>query len=191
MLGACSEHAPSNLQKLPHGFARELYQDVILDHHGRPRNRREMPDASAKASGHNPLCGDRVTVFVEDGRRRPAGRHLRRHRLRHLAGLGLDDDRLPEGPDAQPRSPTSPPPSSAGDRAGHGDAGRRRPGREARGLRRRARLPVAREVRVAGVACPPCGARAAGSASSRPNSRPGRAILLGCPRPPIPTARWR
>jgi nitrogen fixation protein NifU and related proteins len=43
---------------------RELYQDVILDHHKRPRNRREMPEASAKASGHNPLCGDRVSVFV-------------------------------------------------------------------------------------------------------------------------------
>jgi nitrogen fixation NifU-like protein len=44
---------------------RELYQDVILDHHRRPRNRREMPEASAKASGYNPLCGDRVSVFVK------------------------------------------------------------------------------------------------------------------------------
>jgi nitrogen fixation NifU-like protein len=43
---------------------RELYQEVILDHHRRPRNRREMPDASAQASGHNPLCGDRVSVYV-------------------------------------------------------------------------------------------------------------------------------
>ena len=44
---------------------RELYQDVILDHHRKPRNRREMPEASAKASGHNPLCGDRVAVYVK------------------------------------------------------------------------------------------------------------------------------
>jgi nitrogen fixation NifU-like protein len=44
---------------------RELYQEVILDHHKRPRNRREMPEASAKASGHNPLCGDRVSIFVK------------------------------------------------------------------------------------------------------------------------------
>src|SRR3982750_3766971 len=44
---------------------RELYQDVILDHHRTPRNRREMPEASAHASGHNPLCGDRVSVFVK------------------------------------------------------------------------------------------------------------------------------
>jgi nitrogen fixation NifU-like protein len=43
---------------------RELYQDVILDHHRKPRNRREMAEASATASGHNPLCGDRVSVFV-------------------------------------------------------------------------------------------------------------------------------
>jgi nitrogen fixation NifU-like protein len=44
---------------------RELYQDVILDHHKKPRNRREMPEASAKASGHNPLCGDRVSVYLK------------------------------------------------------------------------------------------------------------------------------
>jgi len=44
---------------------RELYQDVILDHHRAPRNRREMAEASAQASGHNPLCGDRVSVFVK------------------------------------------------------------------------------------------------------------------------------
>ncbi len=43
---------------------RELYQDVIIDHSRRPRNRRDMPEASAQASGHNPLCGDRVSVFV-------------------------------------------------------------------------------------------------------------------------------
>ncbi len=48
---------------------RELYQETILDHSKRPRNFRELPDASAKAVGHNPLCGDRVTVYlrVEDG----------------------------------------------------------------------------------------------------------------------------
>ncbi len=48
---------------------RELYQETILDHSKRPRNFHELPDASAKAVGHNPLCGDRVTVYlrVEDG----------------------------------------------------------------------------------------------------------------------------
>jgi nitrogen fixation NifU-like protein len=49
---------------------RDLYQEVILDHNKRPRNFGAMPNASAKAEGHNPLCGDRVTVYVrlEDDR---------------------------------------------------------------------------------------------------------------------------
>ncbi|HYR81300.1 MAG TPA: SUF system NifU family Fe-S cluster assembly protein [Thermoplasmata archaeon] len=48
---------------------RELYQDTILDHSKRPRNFREIADASATAVGHNPLCGDRVTVYLrlDDG----------------------------------------------------------------------------------------------------------------------------
>jgi nitrogen fixation NifU-like protein len=43
---------------------RELYQEVILDHSKRPRNFHAMPEANRRADGHNPLCGDRVTVFV-------------------------------------------------------------------------------------------------------------------------------
>jgi nitrogen fixation NifU-like protein len=48
---------------------RELYQEVILDHHKRPRNCRRPDDANKHADGFNPLCGDKVTVFVrvEDG----------------------------------------------------------------------------------------------------------------------------
>jgi len=42
----------------------ELYQNVILEHNRSPRNYRAMPDADAKASAHNPLCGDEVTVWV-------------------------------------------------------------------------------------------------------------------------------
>lgn len=47
----------------------ELYQEVIMDHARRPRNLRELPMASHRADGHNPLCGDQVTVHlkVEDG----------------------------------------------------------------------------------------------------------------------------
>ena len=49
---------------------RDLYQEVILDHNRRPRNFGPLPDANRSAEGHNPLCGDRVTVQlrVEDGR---------------------------------------------------------------------------------------------------------------------------
>ena len=43
---------------------RELYQEVILDHSKKPRHFREMPEANHHADGHNPLCGDRVTVFL-------------------------------------------------------------------------------------------------------------------------------
>jgi nitrogen fixation NifU-like protein len=43
---------------------RDLYQEVILDHNKRPRNFRVMENADHRAEGHNPLCGDRVTVFV-------------------------------------------------------------------------------------------------------------------------------
>jgi nitrogen fixation NifU-like protein len=48
---------------------RELYQEVILDHHKRPRNCRKPDDANKHADGFNPLCGDKVSVFVrvEDG----------------------------------------------------------------------------------------------------------------------------
>jgi nitrogen fixation protein NifU and related proteins len=49
---------------------RELYQEVILDHSRKPRNFGAMPDATRQADGHNPLCGDRATVFVRlDGDR--------------------------------------------------------------------------------------------------------------------------
>jgi len=44
---------------------RELYQEVILDHAKKPRNFRVMEDASARADGFNPLCGDRATVFLK------------------------------------------------------------------------------------------------------------------------------
>ena len=44
---------------------RELYQEVILDHSKKPRNFGELPQASHRADGHNPLCGDRATVYVK------------------------------------------------------------------------------------------------------------------------------
>jgi nitrogen fixation protein NifU and related proteins len=49
---------------------RDLYQEVILDHNRRPRNFGPLPAANHQAEGYNPLCGDKVTVFldVEDGR---------------------------------------------------------------------------------------------------------------------------
>ncbi|WP_269498671.1 Fe-S cluster assembly sulfur transfer protein SufU [Castellaniella sp. S9] len=43
---------------------RELYQEVIFDHNRNPRNFHAMADASRRADGHNPLCGDQLTVYV-------------------------------------------------------------------------------------------------------------------------------
>jgi len=48
---------------------RDLYQEVILDHSKRPRNFRKPEGANRHAEGYNPLCGDKVTVYltVRDG----------------------------------------------------------------------------------------------------------------------------
>jgi len=47
-----------------------LYQEMILDHNRAPQNFRRMDDANRRAEGNNPLCGDRLTVWlrVEDGK---------------------------------------------------------------------------------------------------------------------------
>jgi nitrogen fixation NifU-like protein len=42
----------------------DLYQEVILDHNRRPRNFRTIKDASRQQEGYNPLCGDRLTLYV-------------------------------------------------------------------------------------------------------------------------------
>jgi nitrogen fixation NifU-like protein len=42
----------------------DLYQEVILDHNRRPRNFRTIEAASRKQEGYNPLCGDRLTLYV-------------------------------------------------------------------------------------------------------------------------------
>lgn len=50
---------------------RELYQEIILDHSRHPRHFGALPDASHVAEGFNPLCGDRVKVYLKsdaDGR---------------------------------------------------------------------------------------------------------------------------
>jgi nitrogen fixation NifU-like protein len=43
---------------------RELYQDIILDHGRHPRNFRAIEQPTHFAHGHNPLCGDRVTIYM-------------------------------------------------------------------------------------------------------------------------------
>jgi nitrogen fixation protein NifU and related proteins len=44
---------------------RDLYQEVIFDHNRNPRNFRVMANADRKVDGFNPLCGDRLTLFLK------------------------------------------------------------------------------------------------------------------------------
>jgi nitrogen fixation NifU-like protein len=49
---------------------KDLYRDVILDHNRQPRNFGRLEPSDAQADGHNPLCGDRLSIFVRlDGDR--------------------------------------------------------------------------------------------------------------------------
>jgi nitrogen fixation protein NifU and related proteins len=43
----------------------ELYQQVILDHNQRPRNFHALEGDARRAEGHNPLCGDRLTLYLD------------------------------------------------------------------------------------------------------------------------------
>ncbi len=43
----------------------DLYQEMILDHYRKPRNRGKLADADHQAEGHNPLCGDHVQIFLK------------------------------------------------------------------------------------------------------------------------------
>lgn len=49
---------------------RDLYQEIILDHSRKPKNAGVLDDPTGEAQGNNPLCGDRITVYVKlDGDR--------------------------------------------------------------------------------------------------------------------------
>jgi nitrogen fixation protein NifU and related proteins len=49
---------------------KDLYRDIIVDHNRNPRNFGKLAPADAQADGHNPLCGDRLTLYVKlDGER--------------------------------------------------------------------------------------------------------------------------
>jgi len=43
----------------------DLYQEVILDHNKSPRNFGVLDDPDRSADGHNPLCGDRLTIYIK------------------------------------------------------------------------------------------------------------------------------
>jgi nitrogen fixation NifU-like protein len=43
----------------------ELYRETVLDHSRRPRNLRRIEQPARRATGHNPLCGDKITVYLD------------------------------------------------------------------------------------------------------------------------------
>lgn len=53
--------------KLAANELRDLYQELILDHGRTPRNKHALADANREALGHNPMCGDKITVYLKLG----------------------------------------------------------------------------------------------------------------------------
>jgi len=51
----------------------ELYQEILLEHYRATRNRRQLAEAEYSEQGHNPACGDLVTLFVQAGGRDAIG----------------------------------------------------------------------------------------------------------------------
>ena len=43
---------------------RDFYQEMLLDHHRHPRNYGKLDGANRRAQGYNPLCGDKVTIYL-------------------------------------------------------------------------------------------------------------------------------
>jgi len=43
----------------------DLYQEILLEHNSRPKNFRQLEDATATADGFNPLCGDKITLYIK------------------------------------------------------------------------------------------------------------------------------
>jgi nitrogen fixation NifU-like protein len=65
--GIRNRHSPASIMS---GDLSELYQQVILDHNKRPRNRGKLPTANRVAHGDNPSCGDQCSVYLRlDGDR--------------------------------------------------------------------------------------------------------------------------
>ena len=45
---------------------KDLYQQLIIDHNQNPRNFHKLKNSNYRADGHNPLCGDEITVYIKE-----------------------------------------------------------------------------------------------------------------------------
>ena len=75
----------------------DLYQEVILDHNKRPRNFHTLERPSHAAEGYNPLCGDRLNLYLRVEDDVVTDVELPGVRLRDLQGLRVADDRRVKG----------------------------------------------------------------------------------------------
>ena len=71
---------------------KELYQEIILDHGKNPRNLRKTENFNKDAKGHNPLCGDKVHVFLKlNDNKKLAGR-LHTYMPKFFSGISYCSD---------------------------------------------------------------------------------------------------
>ena len=63
---------------------RELYQELIIDHSRSPRNHGKLPQANLEARGHNPLCGDKVHIYLKLNNEKLVEEWLRRYNILNL-----------------------------------------------------------------------------------------------------------
>ena len=83
-----------------------LYQEVILDHNRKPRNFGRLEQPSHQAEGLNPLCGDHIHVALELAGDTIARDRVPRRVVRHLQGVGVDDDGGGQGKEPERRADT-------------------------------------------------------------------------------------
>ena len=123
----------------------DLYRDVILDHNRHPRNFGRLDPADARADGHNPLCGDRLTLTLRlDGDRVGDLRFEGKGCAISVASASLMTEAVKGKSRAEMQRLFERVHALLTERR---RAGRPTIARQARGAVRRARIPGAREVR--------------------------------------------
>ena len=167
----------------------DLYREIILDHYRTPRNRGELPTPPAVvAQGHNPLCGDEITVYlqldgdvVDDVKVGGQGCSISQSSA-SMMSQAIKGRTRRRG--ARPRAPVQGDDVDRGRRAadGDGDGDARRRARRPRGAAGRRQVPGAHQVRHARLEHAARRARPAGAGLSpsvddaEERARAGRAI---------------
>ena len=72
---------------------KELYQEIILDHGKNPRNKGKCKDFTNDAKAHNPLCGDKVHIYLKLIRKSKLKILALRRRLCYLPCVGFNINR--------------------------------------------------------------------------------------------------